>query len=199
MSDLDILARAYLDAPEDAGCGWVDKIYNEVVWSSGEGTFSPSAYSIGLIRNRYNELSGMPKEMELDIDPEIAEKSYESALWGDQPTWNGEGLPPVGTACEVLWNYDKDRNICEYVTGVYLGQSAVEYKAVFELLEGEDKGLNYVDTYFCDGIPALRPIKTEREKCVEAMCKIISPAHNWTDQEKAEALYDAGYRKVKDD
>lgn len=115
--------------------------------------------------------------------------------------WNGEGLPPVGTACEILknkttWAWIKVR-IIAHVT--------------------DDPRFNPIAIYIPEGDPSavvgqavaasFRPIRTAEQIAAEARVKAIAEmteiagaaaaADNPRGGGGAAALYDAGYRKVE--
>jgi hypothetical protein len=95
---------------------------------------------------------------------------------------NGE-LPPVGIECEYkLGNFWKH---CE-VKG-----DAFEYGHRIVLVQ-------IGDGCKCTGeVKYFRPIKSEREKAIDDMASIMGSGSN-TYWASAEALYDAGYRKLED-
>lgn len=131
-------------------------------------------------------------------------KSWESQLLGivKRPSlspWNGTGLPPVGTVCEVCWTspdeyyrvkvlaHDDGKAVYRWQTGPCSG----------ELSESEGGILGK----FSKPHPRLRPIRTpeqiaaeEREKAVIDMAWLTP----WPDADSTKticaALYDAGCR-----
>jgi hypothetical protein len=114
-------------------------------------------------------------------------------LMAQPPEWNGEGLPPVGTECEVRLNRgahgDPDWYRCVVVAHHW--DRAVFYCAPR-------------DGYYAATPAIIRPIKikSEREKAIEAMSKVISEACDVDDldpvasRKQLGALYDKGYRRV---
>lgn len=110
---------------------------------------------------------------------------------GDRPdaAWAGEGLPPVGTVCEVA-NPDQIDEWCECTVLAHDGPLAV-FRA------------NGDYPWLYDGTQAgnFRPLRTpeqiaaeEREKAIEEMARIGTMAD--TPKSMAAKLYDAGCRMV---
>lgn len=114
--------------------------------------------------------------------------------------WNGEGLPPVGCECEVLWTSATG----EYARAVVVGYDHDNEYAVYRLVGGERCG-EYESFRAGDiqGYPCFRPTRTpeqfaaeEREKACEEMLRIAKSRRSDPDVYEAIAtLYDAGYRK----
>lgn len=83
--------------------------------------------------------------------------------------WDGEGLPPVGVDCEVLWS----TTTREYVTCRVVGHD--EWSAVYRLTSGERKGgyeSGRDEVYPIQGdpdgaLPNFRPIKTAEQLAAE--------------------------------
>jgi len=98
--------------------------------------------------------------------------------------WNGEGLPPVGTLCRLTigeWAHSNAR-----IT--HMGKGVFCY---------EVSGTEYTGSV-CDA--TFTPIKSEREKAIEAMSLAISRSTYLTKDLTnaiAAALYNEGYRKVE--
>lgn len=118
------------------------------------------------------------------------------------PAWTGEGLPPVGTVCEVLWNESR----MEYLRTKVFGVNE-HGKPIHRFDEGPKKYEYQADALVtATGTKVFRPIRTpeqiaaeEREAGVEGIRQAVSKspnckAHgvNW---DIACAIYDAGYRK----
>lgn len=123
------------------------------------------------------------------------------------PAWNGEGLPPVGTVLEYMWNYRAHGS--EYVNARVIVHD--NGKAVVRVVSGEHKDcLGESNGGLCGDEPVWRPIRTpeqiaaeeretgvrdlksvafERFRSVSAGCDAIDAI--------CEALYDAGYRKTE--
>nr|UVY20381.1 MAG: hypothetical protein [Bacteriophage sp.] len=114
---------------------------------------------------------------------------YKAALAASQkPTWNGEGVPPVGCECEYSLNAGKTWWKCkiDYIVGT---QGVVMLCDTFE-------GVQYVKFSSYGGTLKFRPIRTEADKKRERICDAIYGAltkaelqHNRSDE--AEAVYDA--------
>lgn len=105
-------------------------------------------------------------------------------------TWDGVGLPPVGTECEYSLNGGGNWWNCKiaYIVGT---QGIVMLCDVFE-------GVQYVDFTTYEGKLKFRPFRSEADKnrsaAIEEMRKIVTN-YNKTDVIHAIGqLYDAGYR-----
>ena len=99
------------------------------------------------------------------------------------------GLPPVGAECNISFSYGGERQ-CEIT---YIGDGVGAYKIKNEEGEVNEYTFSTIDVRFT-------PIRTEKEKAVEEMTKIISfelegmgEFGKYTDA--AKALYKADYRK----
>jgi|GEM_PF-628881 len=114
--------------------------------------------------------------------------------------WVGEGLPPVGVACEVLWNEARK----EYTTCIVIGVEPDTGFPVFRFT-----GMHKKNQYQSDplrtvsGMQVFRPIRTpeqieaeEREAAVTDIALIMGKdPERPSIREKAAITYDAGYRK----
>lgn len=98
--------------------------------------------------------------------------------------WFEKGeLPPVGEKCEFrMGNFWKP---CE------IKGEAFDYGQRLVLVQIGDAAKTIGNTEL------LRPIKSEREKAIDDMASIMGRGSN-TYWASAEALYDAGYRKLED-
>jgi hypothetical protein len=109
------------------------------------------------------------------------------------PEWSGDGLPPVGTECEVSMSTGMF-GAPEWLACTVLVHDIGAWEiAVFKTKAGVYGGATW--DFF-------RPLKTEREKAIQAMNPIICSQGMFSadgDACKAisAALYDAGYRKVE--
>lgn len=101
--------------------------------------------------------------------------------------WNGEGLPPVGTRCEVLWSSLTG----EYVLALVVGHD--EDYAVVRTLTGERKGEYSAQAarLIC-GHPNLRPFRSAEQLAAEQALSEIEALYA---EGGPAAVYDAGYRK----
>ena len=90
----------------------------------------------------------------------ITREQYEAAIAAQQPAWNGEGLPPVGSKVESFINGD-----WRLVKVVYVGETGGEYEAlVFDVKTTKPA---WSDQF--------RPIRTEADrKRGEAIDALIS-------------------------
>lgn len=109
-------------------------------------------------------------------------------------SWNGEGLPPVGTVCEVH-NAGLRNPEWERCTILFMGA----FKCVYESDSCHERVADVSDDY-C--ITSFRPLRTpeqiaaeEREKAIDAMQEAVSKDPQYG-RKVCAALYDAGYRKV---
>lgn len=113
------------------------------------------------------------------------------------PSWSGEGLPPVGVVCEVLWDSPTNTYYPAFVCGEDDGQ------AVYRWVCGPDKGAYRADTPRLIGFkPRFRPIRTpeqiaadEREAAIRSMLSGFDSAKSWLVSDLAGFIYDKGYRK----
>lgn len=104
-------------------------------------------------------------------------------LMAQPPEWNGEGLPPVGTVCRI----NHERLAYDNARITYMGKGVFCY----EVSGTEYAGSTYDATFY--------PIKSERDKAIEAMSLAIRGLTYLTKDVNAiaAALFDAGYRKVE--
>jgi len=103
-----------------------------------------------------------------------------------EPTWDGEGLPPVGTVCEFTSN--GGRNWRE-ASVLFLDEQVI-------LLRG------YMLFKLADPDIDFRPIRTpeqiaaeERLKAIDEMAEVYRSNFEGHVKDGCQALYDAGYRK----
>lgn len=122
-----------------------------------------------------------------------------------RPTpWTGEGLPPVGTECESMWNESRDEWFKAKVFGVNEhGQPIFRWEEGVKKYEYQASPLTGHR-----GNPYFRPIRTpeqialeERDKVVSEMTEASLYGHYAFTKAQAEiacrVLYDAGYRKFE--
>lgn len=111
--------------------------------------------------------------------------------------WNGQGLPPVGTRCEVLWSAATGGYWLAQVIGHDHGHAVVRY------LTGERKG-EYGQARpgrCCAGLPYIRPERTAEQiardeavdKLVERFALYDRPNVDWP--ALFGQMYDAGVIK----
>ena len=101
-----------------------------------------------------------------------------------KPEWNGEGLPPIGTVCEMLVGDDLigDRVL---IMGYY-------NDLVWVTVQFWDDGVVYHgrhNTFTLTQDLTFRPTKSDKEKWVEQLCKTLSIVPNGSDW--LDAIYDA--------
>ncbi|WP_024695379.1 hypothetical protein [Pseudomonas syringae] len=113
--------------------------------------------------------------------------------------WTGEGLPSVGTVCEVLWNEGR----MEYLRTKVFGVNE-HGQPIHRFDEGPKKYEYQADVLVTTlGTKVFRPIRTaeqiaadEREQACRQICLDAgSPEQTRGQMETAYRLYDAGYRK----
>lgn len=122
-------------------------------------------------------------------------------------TWNGKGLPPVGTVCEYDAAAQGQPPYWHTVEVVY----ASEWVIVVRCLQNPDEATDVVGVENAvdateEAKSLFRPIRTpeqiaaeEREKAVHAMWLCIceeTPQRTALIKQACADLYDAGYRKV---
>lgn len=168
MKLIDILVQ---ELPKRGG--WPDGIDNITQYRSGELCFNDkngdcinSAYNIVLPPNDDGRLHGWA------YGPGVTREEYEAAL---KLTRNGEGVPPVGTECECSWGGDDWRS-CKLL---FVGDTVI----VLKLSTGE-MGYHISDVKF-------RPIRSTRDKAVEAFNSANVMGSNRMFIETAQATYDA--------
>lgn len=112
--------------------------------------------------------------------------------WEERPAqWDGQGLPPVGTVCEVdIW---EEWPRCEIIAH-FQQRCGVVAAFTVEVVDGAKS----LDAY---GAEFFRPIRTaeqiaaeEREAAIEELRKLLSRVA-CDDYHAAVAMIDAGYRK----
>lgn len=98
-----------------------------------------------------------------------------------------DGLPPAGTECMVL-NPQLDNAQWEKCKILYMGN----FVCVYESESCKERVGNH-DLYALE----FHPIKTERERAIEAALKVVS--HKNDNHDCVAALWDAGLLKLPDD
>lgn len=112
-----------------------------------------------------------------------------------QETWDGKGLPPVGTVCEYRCHDSCEPN--DWTAVHVLAHAAHGYDTAMLLAEDDNGGPGTM--YGRIWVPGTcRPLRTpeqiaaeEREKAIEEMCF----AEETLTVRQAKALFDAGYRR----
>jgi len=97
--------------------------------------------------------------------------------------WDGEGLPPVGTVCNI--------KIEGGTQGVIVAHVMAKHKQG-AIIQCENE-------WWYGGEKSFTPIKSEREKAIDAMVAICNKITGGNDMQRRQlgALFDAGYRKVE--
>lgn len=110
----------------------------------------------------------------------VTKDRYKYALAASQkPAWNGEGLPPVGCECEILF-YGKSLGRCEVL---FVGDSLIVWRQ--KSSQQEDS-----DYYTHLNIRPLTEAEMKRDAAVEAMQREADDGDNWIYSEY-EIIYDA--------
>lgn len=123
------------------------------------------------------------------------DESEFSGITYRSPGWNGEGLPPVGTVCEVH-NAELSNPQWERCTILFMGA----FKCVYESESCHERVADVSD----DGcITSFRPIRTpeqiaaeEREEAIKHACSVVGCVVGSQYGEVVQKIIDAGYRKV---
>ncbi len=131
------------------------------------------------------------------IDPTAFDESMQNLIARpvEPATWNGKGLPPVGTVCEYRCHDSCEPNVW---TAVHVLAHAAHGSDTAMLLAEDDNGEPRT-MYGRIWVPGTcRPLRTpeqiaaeEREKAIEEMCFAVETLT----VKQAKALYDAGYRR----
>lgn len=110
-------------------------------------------------------------------------------------TWDGTGLPPVGTVCEVDHNGWRQCNVFAHAVE---GKEPVDVLFDFVDVDGSQSWNWY------DCASKFRPLRTPeqlaaeaREKAVDEMLQLNLKDGGVAARSYCERLYDAGYRKVE--
>lgn len=151
-------------------------------------------------RGRYKYFSLMDESWNINFGSPIAKELIPRPAESSPaaPTWDGQGLPPVGIEAEIIW----DSTDVAYYRAKILAHD--EDRVVFRWCEGESKGQYGSYAVLNFGIlPTFRPIRTpeqiaaeERSKECDRIFFILSNVKREGNRsDMAEALYDAGYRR----
>ncbi|MFN1181075.1 hypothetical protein ACK0NM_03905 [Pseudomonas aeruginosa] len=127
------------------------------------------------------------------IDPTAFDESMQNLIArpAEPATWNGQGLPPVGTVCEYKYTHWPEYHQCE-----------IRYISAASLIVYDHGQEQYYRT--CDMLfrPLLTPEQIaaeEREKAISQMLGLYNSAY-WpmTSKQFCEVLFDAGYRRQEE-
>jgi hypothetical protein len=102
--------------------------------------------------------------------------------------WDGNGQPPYGVECRVL--IQTALGLVEYDGAGMLIASTMQY---YVLLLGGDHKPRVWDKYQV----TFTPYKSARDRAIDEIQEIIKKNKFNTIRTMAQALYDAGYRKVE--
>ncbi|BBP82429.1 hypothetical protein PHLH8_20710 [Pseudomonas sp. Pc102] len=97
--------------------------------------------------------------------------------------WTGDGLPPVGTVCEVF-NPELHRSEWEKCTVLFVGKHRIVYDS-----ESCSERFGYVDDL------EFRPILTAEQIAQKQLDEALQDIEQLYDSGGPAAVYDAGYRK----
>lgn len=106
----------------------------------------------------------------------VTREQYEAATW----------IPPVGTECE--YKLTKVNYRTDFSRGKVLAYGV--QKVFMEHWSSKNEFIQSIDSI------EFRPIRTEREKGIEAMLDLLNAGTQLSLADAIEQLYDAGYRKV---
>lgn len=113
------------------------------------------------------------------------------------PSWSGEGLPPVGTVCEVSGcNHDFTKQFNGAKVEVILNDGDLAVFRVLGVLD--DLNTQYHALIACKFRPVRTPSQIaadERESAVKEMLEAAGYEKGTAWHRMALAIYDAGYRK----
>jgi hypothetical protein len=104
-------------------------------------------------------------------------------LLGTDTAWNGEGVPPVGTHCEVTWGAQSEWHECVMLTNSTFAYLHYDMWHTSSMDNAEFRPLQP------------KPTKTERELFVESLSSDIGSIMSKAARGE---LYDKGYRKVSE-
>jgi len=176
----------------NAGPDWYRTPYHGR-WQYFEEADGAWVVSIGAEYSEFIPVEELMAQQVVNI-AEQASPTYEAALSEGRkaaglnagaakaPQWNGEGLPPVGTACEVMLESGKWER-CKIVATVGSGSWITTDSA---------------DRVIRNDLIKFRPIKSERDQQIDALLSVIQSLPNLAFRDDfAEALYDKGVRVEK--
>ena len=127
----------------------------------------PSVCSSGITKKEWQQ-----ERDKMNSKPEVASSWYE----------HGE-LPPVGVPVE-LWFGGSFAYNCEFIS-----TRGYDY-VLWNLDDDKPDCADSMNSQF-------RPLRTEREKAIEDMSRVMHEHDSIINDDTLGALYDAGYRKVK--
>ncbi|HCF3798316.1 TPA: hypothetical protein NIE45_001424 [Pseudomonas aeruginosa] len=138
------------------------------------------------------------------IDPTVFDESMQNLIArpAEPATWNGQGLPPVGTVCEHYGTADD----LAWLEVEVIGHGNVDGRNVAFFRYGTGSPRFTVSYSTANNF---RPIRTpeqiaaeEREKAIDAMLDLDPPHENGlgltSRRQFCETLYDAGYRRQEE-
>lgn len=132
-----------------------------------------------------------PYGLDESIENMVTRNQYKSVFaLSQKPTWNGEGVPPVGCECEYLDNNGK----WYPVTIKYASNQLVVISGITKIL-GVEQGTEIAKDIIIDK-PQFRPLRTESERRHEAVLESICAVLEMADQDykrsdEAKLIYEA--------
>ena len=213
MKLVDILARELTAWPDDLECAHQDHDGEIRFYGGKEETIrfdfmaQEKAHDRGVNRKsrtgsritRAEWQAAVDALNQSELDAVLAKNEQLAAARAERiQAWNGEGLPPVGAICEVLWNESR----VEYLRTKVFGVNE-HGQPIHRFDEGPKKYQYQADVLrTASGTQVFRPIRTaeqvaaeEREKEIADMMEVTSDGITCMDRDDALALYKAGYRK----
>lgn len=148
--------------------GWpdgVDSIYQDHDGGIFAWTGSPCKllFRTGIIADNCR-----PYGLDVSIENMVTRNQYKSVLaLSQKPSWNGEGLPPVGCECEYLDNNGK----WYPVIIKYASDQLVVISGVTKIL-GVEQGTEIAKDIIIDK-PQFRPLRTEAERKRDAFINAV--------------------------
>lgn len=117
----------------------------------------------------------------------------------EQPQWNGEGLPPVGTECEVTHSglVGAWERVCVCSDIIELDEEGFPKVAMLTLTDNlhRKRGSGWFLCNATDRDVKFRPIKSDRDQQIDALLSVIqSLPINGNSAAIAQKLYDKGVR-----
>ena len=213
MKLVDILARKITEWPQGQPCLWISDAHSATIYGKS-GSFEVSFNGDWRCPEDYLDAIVYKAEWQAAVDAlKAGEVSYSAenvsaevnyATHTDapinpeckivHPDWNGEGLPPVGTICDLKFDHWTDWERHEILC----------HGKTFMFVRELNSGLDREGSMSMDGI-MFRQVRTPEQIAAEVRQKAInqicidagSPEMTPGQLRVASKLYDAGYRKFE--
>lgn len=195
MELVEILARELKEWPATAACYAQDEVSRSIFpYTSTRITMSYGEWDGDYLDHSSSAPAVYNQELALDHATAIVTREMWEQEQAKKSEWNGDGLPPVGTICNVLNRYIDNSEVekCEIL---FMG----EYRCVYSSESCKERVANITNSRMI----AFTPIKTheqiaaeERDAAIHEMA--INIGLNTDPKCAATVLYDKGYRKVGD-